>query len=928
MSVLICKMCGGDLEIKEGMTTARCPYCGTNQTVPKLDDEKRLKLYDRANHFRRSNDYDKAMAIYEQILDEDQTDSEAYWSVVLCRYGIEYVEDLATHRRIPTVNRTQYTSILSDEDYKAALHYADVVQAKLYEQEAEAIYTIQKGILQVSQKEDAYDIFICYKETDDAGERTKDSVLADEIYCQLVKEGYRVFFARITLQDKLGSAYEPYIFAALHSAKIMIVVGTTPENLQAVWVRNEWIRYLTLIRQGEKKVLIPAYLDMDPYDLPTEFSHLQALNMSKLGCMQDLLHGVRKILGENTEQIVKTECARPEYISLTDADRIDYQKSETKVRRTGWEPYGWKRGVVLGIILIVAILLLNSKGIYQRWKMDHGGGLESVQQSEKTEEEYDELHAAWDQMVTQERETKQDVVFNGILEEFVSRVYQCPANDVTDSQLARIKQLTMRRERDLWHIGYSFEASADDLILGFEEDMGDGLDDRLEWVSFRSSGEVDLNGLRRFTEVKKLDVCYTLTAENLRGLHPESVCAYFDSPEEAGNILGDLSTIKELGFSVGIESLGGIDRFENLETLYIEDLETDDIDALIHVDGLKNLSICCDEKLVNCTVIGKLEKLEKLSLSMEKLKVLDFVDTLKRLDTLKIDRAQIKALSGLENCKNLQSLTITNCIELKDTSAIAELVDLRELDLEVPYECSEPDLSDLTRLNRLSLTGQFEDYSFLRNMSDLEELYLNGSIPEEGENLSNLASLKKLSCYSSRGKELKSSSIEAFQTLEYLKLSGTMIYDDMSGLFLMPNLRELDISGMECQIDLDKVPENRTLEILRMNDMQLYENVQAYYGEGVILADMDETVLDEHTDFFIKFPELRELYLSGNGLTDISFAAELSALKVLDISDNYITELRPLAQLPSLQEVICTGNPLKSEKVLDDSVLIIGEDDQ
>ena len=305
MSVLICKMCGGDLEIKEGMTTARCPYCGTNQTLPKFDDEKRLRLYDRANHYRRSNDYDKAMAMYEQILEEDQTDSEAYWGIVLCRYGIEYVDDPATHKKIPTVNRAQYTSILADEDYKAALRYADAVQAGIYEQEARVIDTIQRGILQVSQREAPYDIFICCKETDDNGNRTRDSVLADELYYQLIRNNFKVFFARITLQDKPGAAYEPYIFAALHSARAMIVVGTSPENIQAAWVKNEWSRYLSLIKRGEKKVLIPAYRDMDPYDLPKEFSHLQALDMSRLGFVQDLIYGVNKIFGDNTRNGIR-----------------------------------------------------------------------------------------------------------------------------------------------------------------------------------------------------------------------------------------------------------------------------------------------------------------------------------------------------------------------------------------------------------------------------------------------------------------------------------------------------------------------------------------------------------------------------------------------------------------------------------------------
>ena len=295
MSIFKCKMCGGELHINPGESVAVCEYCGTTQTLPKLDDDRRANLYDRANHFRRNNDFDKAAGIYEQILNEDKTDAEAYWSLVLCRYGIEYVEDPATHKRVPTVNRAQFTSIFDDDNYKSALHYADAAQREVYESEAKAINEIQKGILAISQKEEPFDVFICYKETDNNGRRTPDSVLANDLYHQLTQEGFKVFFARITLEDKLGSAYEPYIFAALNSAKVMVVLGTKPEFFNAVWVRNEWSRYLALIKQGQKKMLIPAYKDMDPYDLPEEFSHLQAQDMSKLGFMQDLIRGIKKI---------------------------------------------------------------------------------------------------------------------------------------------------------------------------------------------------------------------------------------------------------------------------------------------------------------------------------------------------------------------------------------------------------------------------------------------------------------------------------------------------------------------------------------------------------------------------------------------------------------------------------------------------------
>ncbi len=307
MAVFKCKMCGGTLNIENGATVAECEFCGRKQTIPKLDDEKRANLYDRANHFRRTNDYDKAMGIYEIILNEDKTDAEAYWSILLCKYGVEYVEDPTTHKRVPTINRTQFTSITKDVDYKNALKYADGYQRDIYEAEAKEIDKIQKGILAISGKEEPFDVFICYKETDHSGRRTIDSVLAQDLYHNLKNEGLKVFFSRITLEDKLGVAYEPYIFAALNSAKVMVVIGSKLEYFNAVWVKNEWSRFLSLIRNGEKKTLIPAYKDMDPYDLPEEFIHLQSQDMNKLGCMQDLVYGIKKIISRTQTKSVGKE---------------------------------------------------------------------------------------------------------------------------------------------------------------------------------------------------------------------------------------------------------------------------------------------------------------------------------------------------------------------------------------------------------------------------------------------------------------------------------------------------------------------------------------------------------------------------------------------------------------------------------------------
>ena len=304
MPNLKCKMCGGTMEIDSKQSVAVCQYCGTRQTLPRLDSARIAGLYERAELLRRGNDFDKAAAVYEQIVSLAPNDAEAYWSLVLCRYGIEYVEDPASHKRVPTINRVQFGSILEDTDYLSALQNADDEQKSVYIAEAKAIEAIQKGYLAISEREKPFDVFICYKETDDNGRRTMDSVLANDLYHQLTQEGFKVFFSCITLEDKLGTEYEPYIFAALNSAKVMVVLGTRPEYFSAVWVRNEWSRFLALIKNGEQKVLIPAYRDMSPYDLPEEFSHLQALDMSRLGFMQDLIRGIKKILG--TESVAGT----------------------------------------------------------------------------------------------------------------------------------------------------------------------------------------------------------------------------------------------------------------------------------------------------------------------------------------------------------------------------------------------------------------------------------------------------------------------------------------------------------------------------------------------------------------------------------------------------------------------------------------------
>lgn len=87
MIALKCKMCGGDLNFEEGVTVVECEYCGTKQTVPTIDDEKKITLFSRANRLRYACEFVKSHGVYESIVADFPEEAEAYWGLVLCMSG-------------------------------------------------------------------------------------------------------------------------------------------------------------------------------------------------------------------------------------------------------------------------------------------------------------------------------------------------------------------------------------------------------------------------------------------------------------------------------------------------------------------------------------------------------------------------------------------------------------------------------------------------------------------------------------------------------------------------------------------------------------------------------------------------------------------------------------------------------------------------
>lgn len=296
MTIFKCKMCGGDMTVDRSTGIAVCDYCGTKQTLPQFTDESSELLYNRGNSYLMQNEFDKAENIFNQLLSINPQDAEIYWDLVMCRYGVTFVKDSKSGQYIPTCNRTHYLPIFQDENYKNAIKFSFGDKKEYYQSNAKTIDNIQKGIIAVSKKEKPFDIFISYKETNQDGSRTKDSIEAQKLYEKLTLQGYKVFFSRITLEDKAGTQYEPYIYAALSSSKVMLTVCSSRENIESAWVKNEWSRFLTLRQKDPSKTLIPLYFDMSKENLPEEFSVLSSQDIKQDDFEQELLRGIKKLI--------------------------------------------------------------------------------------------------------------------------------------------------------------------------------------------------------------------------------------------------------------------------------------------------------------------------------------------------------------------------------------------------------------------------------------------------------------------------------------------------------------------------------------------------------------------------------------------------------------------------------------------------------
>ena len=128
----------------------------------------------------------------------------------------------------------------------------------------------------------------------------------------------------------------------------------------------------------------------------------------------------------------------------------------------------------------------------------------------------------------------------------------------------------------------------------------------------------------------------------------------------------------------------------------------------------------------------------------------------------------------------------------------------------------------------------------------------------------------------------------------------------------MPHLNELHLNYASFMLDTDNVAVNENLRILDMRNAIIFKNNADQW------ADREDIDIEKLQNAIANLHGMEQLTLEDLMINSVDFAAEMKNLKLLNITDNYVTSLSPLKDLPKLQVIVCESNPISDTADMDD----------
>lgn len=490
-----------------------------------------------------------------------------------------------------------------------------------------------------------------------------------------------------------------------------------------------------------------------------------------------------------------------------------------------------------------------------------------------------------------------------LLQEFVSQIFDKPAASVTREELNSVIRLEIR---DM----YNYNGTE----IHYE------LSDGTAGICYLSSTRVDPGDFKCFPGIQKLDLGRNYLSwgtdwHNLTSL--TSLACEVTLEDLAGYMDVSQLTALDLSCDFLMRDCSGLAAYDNLEYLKLDCNNYEmDLAGISQVSSLRTLVIEDGDYITDFGVLYDMPQLKELSVESKGLKDIGFIRDMSGLESLELAGTELLQIGAVsDRADTLKCLRLHRNFSVEDYSPVFECTGLEELELYVDYDYNTdmamPDLSMMPGLKILTL-GNYEKFPGLEKLTALESLTLMdaGNFGNDGE-LTGLENLKALRSLALLNMSVEPDLLEAFavvDSLEEIDLTDTFIWGDINTVFGMPNLKVLNLRDADFGLRLDEMPVSESLLELDMADTQTHRLKED--GNWDFTASNTLIRLGYYTEFFDHMPNLTVLKVPDQELKDVGFTANLPRLVYLDITNNYVTDLSPLAGLGQLEVVVCKNNPV------------------
>ena len=352
-------------------------------------------------------------------------------------------------------------------------------------------------------------------------------------------------------------------------------------------------------------------------------------------------------------------------------------------------------------------------------------------------------------------------------------------------------------------------------------------------------------------------------------------------------------------YRLGISSLKGLEHATNLTELYVSYNRIWDISPLRGLTNLTKLRLA-GNAISDISALSGLTNLTNLMLG----------------DSLPGGGNVILDISPLRGLTNLTYLMIVHN-HITDVSPLSGLTNLTTLNLSYNKITDVSPLSSLT-----NLTGLFLDYNRIRDISPLAGLTALEDLTLDHNPIANIDPIKplipNLAIFTFEGTALTADDIDWIGEQDF---SFTSTYDEIRGGFdveISPAAKIPDeylrtlLGGLEGT----DAPTQKFISTLTELDLSGL-NIKNFTGlESAINltkltitdANMTSKRLSKLAEVLRHLPDLRQLDLGGNKISNIASLASLTQLTSLHLNENDITDVSSLSALSDLTSLSLSEN--------------------